>query len=213
MQLAREFRKQECCSGTEAALHSGAISAAGGDLISTGFRLIISRSASGSPESSLVKISSTSTVLRRIKGHKIAQKNCIQESNVSYRQLTRGIRKPVARDSVLASGACAVRAPGRLPWKDGRPAKAHRGLHVLAANRSFTSVRYEKGMKQRRQNGRRHEGFPRPETSAGGGITVAALFVAALGTVWTISSPEQRAAALSLASGLAAAMGLIRDAA
>ena len=127
MQLAREFRKQECCSGTEAALHSGAISAAGGDLISTGFRLIISRSASGSPESSLVKISSTSTVLRRIKGHKIAQKNCIQESNVSYRQLTRGIRKPVARDSVLASGACAVRAPGRLPWKDGRPAKAHRG--------------------------------------------------------------------------------------
>jgi hypothetical protein len=175
--------------------------------------LIISRSASGSPESSLAKISSTSTVLRRIMSHKVAHKNCIQDRNVSYCQPTPGMRKPVARDSALANGACAAGAPGRLQWKNGRPAKAHRGLHALAANRSFTSVRYAKGMKQRRQNGRRHEGFPRPETSVGGVITVAALFVAALGTVWTISSPEQRAAALNLASGLAAAMGLIRDAA
>jgi hypothetical protein len=45
----------------------------------------------------------------------------------------------------------------------------------------------------------------------GGVITVAALFTAALGTVWAISSQEQRAAALSAANGLGAAMGLMRD--
>ena len=60
-------------------------------------------------------------------------------------------------------------------------------------------------------HGQRPQRFRRRETSVGGVITVAALFAAALGTVWTISSPEQRAAALSVANGLGAAMGLIRD--
>lgn len=49
------------------------------------------------------------------------------------------------------------------------------------------------------------------ETSVGGLITVAALFAAALGTVWTISSHEQRAAVFSVAKELSAAVGLKRD--